>query len=128
MQIKLVALLFVTAVLASFFMASILPYAHALSARTDFSNRHSSASYGNSKICGDHKCASGEQTQWGTKTSAQKTGYGKVGDTSHGVDVMHKIVGSTPAPTTMHGNVKVTEKIAAGENMTNKGNTTKGTK
>lgn len=134
MQIKLVALLFVTAVLTSSFMASILPSANALTARTDFGNRHTSASYGNSKICGDHKCAPGEQTEWGMKVSAAQRGgsenlkqlrnYAEM----HGEDVMHKIAGSTTAPNTMHGTVKMSDKMSVGGNMTDKGNVTKGTK
>jgi hypothetical protein len=129
MKMKLFAILFVTAVLVSSFVASVLPSANALTQRTDFSNRHTSASYGNSRICGDHICKSGEQTQWMMKvSSSQKVGFGKVGNLSQGVDVMHKIAGTTPSPSTMHGNIKLTEKSSMGVNMTDKGNATKSTK
>ncbi len=117
MQLKLITLLFVIAVLASSFMASILPSANALTARTDFGDRHTSASYGNSRICGDHKCAPGEQTQWGMKVSAaQRGGTENLKQLRnhaelHGEDVMHKIAGSTPAPTTSHGNVKMSDSM-----------------
>ena len=134
MQTKLLTLLFVTAVLISSFAASVLPYANALTARTDFSNRHTSASYGNSHICGDHKCAPGEQSQWGMRISAAQRGgtdnlkqlraYAEL----HGEDIMHKITGSTTAPNAMHGNIQMTEKITISGNMTDKGNTTKSTK
>ena len=129
MQMKIFTLLFITAILVSSFVASSLPSANALTARTDFTNRHTSASYGNSHICGDHKCSPGEQTQMMMKISAsQKVGYGKVGGISHGEDVMHNIAGSTPSSTSMHGTVKMTEKMSMGGNMTDKGNSTKGTK
>lgn len=126
---KVFLILFLAVILASSFVVSSLPFASALTARTDFSNRHSSASYGNSKVCGDHICKPGEQTQMMMKlSSSQRTGYGKVGTTTHGEDVIHNIMGSTPAPTTMHGNIKMTEKVLMAANMTDKGNVTKGTK
>ena len=134
MKMKLFTILFITAVLVSSFAASVLPSANAFTQRTDFSNRHSSASYGNSHICGDHKCGSGEQSQMGMKISAAQRGgnenlkqlraYGEM----HGEDVMHKIAGSTTSPSTMHGNIKVTDKLSVGTNMTDKANVTKGTK
>jgi hypothetical protein len=124
MQIKIVALLFVTTVLTSSFMASILPSANALTTRTDFNDRHTSASYGNSKICGDHKCASGEHAQWEMKVSAAQRGglenlkqlrnYAEL----HGEDIMHKIADSTIVSNTMHGMVKTSEKMSIVGNMT----------
>ncbi len=129
MQTKLIALLFVTTVLASSFAASVLPMANALTARTDFSNRQLSASYGNSPICGDHVCTSGEKTTWMNEmASLQRGGTGKIvaGETYQ--DVL-KHIKSTSAPTTMHGNaMKLTEKMNMGSNMTDTGNKTKGTK
>ena len=59
-------------------------------------------------------------------SASQKVGYGKVGNISHGEDIMHKIAGS--GSTTMHGTIKMTEKMSMSGNMTDKGNTTKGTK
>jgi hypothetical protein len=38
--------------------------ASALQVRTVFDNRHTSATFGDSKICGDHICAKGEKTKW----------------------------------------------------------------
>ena len=131
MKMKVYTLLFITTILVSSFVASSLPSVNALTARTDFTNRHTSASYGNSHICGDHKCSPGEQTEWMMKISAsQKVGYGKVGSISHGEGVMHKIAGSgsTGGQTSMHGTIKMTEKMSMGGNMTDKGNSTKGTR
>ena len=129
MQTKLIALLFVITVLASSFAASVLPMANALTARTDFSNRHTTATLGNSKVCGDHICGSGEKTAWANKmASLQRTGIGKIGNGTTYHDVL-KHIQSTSAPTTMHGNVmKLTEKMNVGSNMTDTGNKTKGTK
>lgn len=127
MQVKLVSLLFVTAVLASSFMASILPSANALTARTDFSNRHTSASKGYSDICGDHKCLPGERTQWLNRMSElQRQGVGKIGQGETYQDVLKHLQSTNP--TSGHGNVKITDKMHMGENMTAAGNMTKGTK
>jgi hypothetical protein len=38
--------------------------ASALTVRTVFDNRHTSATFGDSKICGDHVCAKGEKPRW----------------------------------------------------------------
>jgi hypothetical protein len=127
MQIKLLAILFVTTVLMTSFAVSVLPVANALTARTDFGNRHLSASYGNSPICGDHVCAPGEKTSWMNKISElQRVGPGKIvaGETYKDV-LQHLQSAGTP---TVHENVKMTEKMGMGENVTNHGNMTKGTK
>jgi hypothetical protein len=129
MQIKLIALLFVATVLASSFAASVLPMANALTARTDFSNRHTTATLGNSKVCGDHICGPGEKTAWANKmASLQHTGTGKIGNATTYQQVLQHIK-LTSAPTTMHGNaMKLTEKMNMGSNMTDTGNKTKSTK
>ena len=133
-QVKLMTTLFLTVLLTLSFAASVLPTVNALTARTDFTNRHTSASFGNSHICGDHKCAPGEQTQMSMKISAAQRGgsenlkqlrnYAEL----HGETVMNKVAGSTSAPTTMHGNTMLTDKMNMGSNMTDIGNKTKGTK
>ena len=64
----------ISAVLVSSFAVSVLPYANALTQRTDFSNRHTTASWGNSRVCGDHICKSGEQTQLQMKLSSAQRG------------------------------------------------------
>ena len=125
MRPKLLVLLFVTGVLASSFAASVLPAANALTARTDFSNRHLSASYGNSPICGDHICAPGEKTQWLNKIAQlQRVGTGKIGSGATYKDVLNHIQ-LTSTTTSMHGTVKMTEKMSMGANMTGAGNMTK---
>lgn len=106
MQKKLLALLFVTTVLASSFAVSVLPTVNALTQRTDFSNRHLSASYGNSPICGDHICAPGEKTQWLNKISElQRVGTGKIGNGATYIDVLNHI----PSNSTSTSSHKVTE-------------------
>ena len=118
MQTKLLAILFVTAILASSFAASVLPVANALTARTDFSNRHLSASYGNSPICGDHICAPGEKTAWAEKISElQRGGTGKIvsGETYH--DVLKNIQSTSGSPST--------HKIMENEHIPMTGNATK---
>lgn len=116
MKIKLFTILFVTAVLVSSFAASVLPYANALTARTDFSNRHTTASWGNSHICGDHKCKPGEQSQWSMQLSAAQRG---------GNENLKQL----RTYGELHGNIKMSEKMSMGDNkMTDNGNAIKGTK
>lgn len=126
MQTKLIALLFVTTVLTSSFAVSVLPMANALTARTDFSDRHTTATLGNSKVCGDHVCGPGEKTAWANKmASLQRMGTGKIGNGATYKDVLNHI---QLASNTMHGTVKMTEKMSMGANMTGSGNMTKGMK
>lgn len=126
MQTKLIALLFVTTVLASSFAASVLPMANALTARTDFSDRHTTATLGNSNVCGDHVCGPGEKTTWADKmASLQRMGTGKIGNGATYKDVFNHI---QLASNVMHGTVKMTEKMSMGANMTGSGNMTKGMK
>jgi hypothetical protein len=123
---KLLVLLFVTGVLVSSFAATVLPAANALTARTDFSNRHLSASYGNSPICGDHICGPGEKTAWANKIAQlQRVGTGKIGSGATYKDILNNIQLTSNA---MHGTVKMTEKMTMSANMTGSGNMTKGTK
>ena len=104
MNMKLFVIFVISAVLVSSFAASVLPYANALTQRTDFSNRHTTASWGNSRICGDHICKSGEQTELQIKLSASQRGQtGNI--QSHGKGMM---------PT-------LSEKMSIGDNMNDKG-------
>jgi hypothetical protein len=121
MQLKVLTSLFITAVLLSSFTITVMPSANALTVRTDFADRHTSASYGNSKICGDHMCGSGEQTKWMLHVSdSQKVGYGKVQNSHHGEEVMHKIVGSNSTSNALqHEKVKMSGKMTMVGNMTN---------
>lgn len=108
MKMKLFVVLVISAVLVSSFAATVLPSASALTQRTDFSNRHTTASWGNSRICGDHICKSGEQTEMQMKLSASQRGQIVSNTVSHGKGMM---------PTTT-GNMKMTEKMSMNANMT----------
>lgn len=104
--------MFAAAVLLTYTAIMTVPEASALTKSTAY-RYYATASYGNSLVCGDHKCAPGEKTQWLNAMSAsQKVSSGKVGTAPHGEDVMQKIAGSTPAPTTMHGNAKMSGSTA----------------
>ena len=113
MNTKLFVVLVLSAVLVSSFAATVLPSASALTQRTDFSNRHTTASWGNSRICGDHVCKSGEQTEMQMKLSASQRGEVTSNTVSHGKGMM---------PTT--GSMKMSEKMPMNANMTGNDNTT----
>ena len=114
MNTKLFVVLVLSAVLVSSFAATVLPSASALTQRTDFSNRHTTASWGNSRICGDHVCKSGEQTEMQMKLSASQRGVVTSNAVSHGKGMM---------PTTS-GTMKMSEKMSMNANMTGNGNMT----
>ena len=66
--------------------------ASALQVRTVFDNRHTSASFGDSKICGDHICAKGEKTKWTHAIwSLQRPNTGPIPVAQHGEDIMSKL-------------------------------------
>ena len=66
--------------------------ASALQVRTVFDNRHTSASFGDSKICGDHICAKGEKTKWiHAIWSLQRPNSGHIPVAQHGEDIMSKL-------------------------------------
>ena len=66
--------------------------ASALQVRTVFDNRHTSASFGDSKICGDHICAKGEKTKWMHAIwSLQRTNAGPLPVAQHGEDIMSEL-------------------------------------
>lgn len=58
------AVLVVSCILLTSLLMTSLPTASAIVKRTDFSDRHNTASRGLSNICGDHVCAPGEKTMW----------------------------------------------------------------
>ena len=124
MKSKLFALLLVAVVLTSSFAVSVLPTVNALTVRTDFSDRHLSASYGNSPICGDHICGPGEKTQWLTKMAQlQREGVGKISGATNSEDVLKNIISnSTSTQTSVKSNM--TENIHMGDNMTGMDNMT----
>ena len=114
MKMKLFVVLVISAVLVSSFAATVLPSASALTQRTDFSNRHTTASWGNSRICGDHICKSGEYTEMQMKLSASQRGQVSSNPASHAKGMM---------PTTT-GSMKMSEKMSMNANMTSMGNMT----
>jgi hypothetical protein len=118
MSNKIALLLFTATVLLASFAAMSVPQASALTKST-WNDNISTASYGNSVVCGDHKCTSGEHTKWVNAIwQSQKVSYGKIGSAPHGEDVMHELAGSTAAPTTSHGNVKVDDSMKMTGNAT----------
>ena len=104
---KIALMMFAATVLLLSFAVMTVPQASALTKSIEY-RYYSTASYGNSQVCGDHKCTPGEKTQQlNAMYAAQKVSYGKVGNAPHGEDVMTKIALSAPAPTTtMHGTTK----------------------
>jgi len=115
MSNKMALMMFAATVLLASAAIMTVPQAGALIQSTVMKNI-STASYGNSVVCGDHKCAPGEHTQWvNSLWQSQKVSYGKVGNAQYGEEVMAKLAKSTPAPATMHGK-------AMSGNMTMSGN------
>ena len=69
----------------------------ALEPRTVFDDMHRSASFGNSPICGDHKCSPGERSQWFHATwGSQRLNSGKIPSAQHGEDIMSQLAKSSP--------------------------------
>jgi len=103
MSNKLAFLIFsVTVLLVSSAIVAI-PQANALTKGNTMKNI-STASYGNSMVCGDHKCAPGEHTKWYNAIwQSQKENSGKIGTTYHGDDVMDKLAKSNATSNAMPG-------------------------
>ena len=108
MSNKIALLIFAATVLLTSTAIMTIPQASALEPSRVATHYYiSTASYGNSVVCGDHKCAPGEHTQWiNAVDQSQRIGAGKVPTATHGEDVMAKLATTTPPPTTMHGNTK----------------------
>ena len=108
MSNKIALLMFTATVLLTSTAIMTIPQASALEpSRVATYYYISTASYGNSVVCGDHKCSPGEHTQWiNAVWQSQKIGAGKVPTATHGEDVMSTLATTTPTPTTMHGNSK----------------------
>ena len=81
MSNKIALMLFTASVLMTTLLAVNIPQASALIQR-DFSiydDSHTTASYGSSKICGNHICSYGEHAKWSIAMSmAQRGEIGKV--------------------------------------------------
>lgn len=103
---KIALLLFTTSVLLTSFAAMSVPQASALTKST-WNDNISTASYGNTVVCGDHKCAPGEHTKWiNAIWQSQKVSYGKVANAPHGEDVMQALAGAASSNMTSHGSYK----------------------
>ena len=87
--------MFAVAVLLVSSSVVVLPQASALTQGNTMKNI-STASYGNSLVCGDHKCKPGEHSAWyNALWQSQRTKSGKVIPDTHGEDVMDKMAGPT---------------------------------
>ena len=92
MKVKLQAFLFLI-LLSMFFTNSVLQTVDGLTKRTDFSNRHSTASSGYSSVCGDHLCNPEERYDGlHKKTSLQNGSQVKVNSPNSGI-IWHNICG-----------------------------------
>ena len=77
---------------------AITPEAHALTARTDFRNSHTTASLDASKVCGNHVCAPGESSKWFHAVSiSQYDRSDKAKGGYFGQVIMHQLVVNTLA-------------------------------
>lgn len=83
--------------------------ASALEVRTDFKNRHESATFGNSRVCGDHLCGLGEKPQWTHATwGSQHLSAPKLPVAPLGEDIMSELAKSSAG--SMQENKKVSHK------------------
>ncbi|HEX5457688.1 MAG TPA: hypothetical protein VFX64_04800 [Candidatus Nitrosotalea sp.] len=66
--------------------------ASALQVRTVFDNGYTSATFSDSKICGDHICAKDEKTKWThAMWSLQRPNTGPISVAQHGEDILSKL-------------------------------------
>ena len=85
--------------------------ASALEVRTVFDNRHSSASFGDSRVCGDHLCKLGEKPQWTHATwGSQRLNASKLPVASHGEDIMTELAKASATTGSMEGTDIVSHK------------------
>lgn len=87
--------MFAVAVLLVSTAAMTLPQASALEKGNTMKNI-STASFGNSLVCGDHKCKPGEHSAWyNALWQSQRTKSGKVTADTHGEDVMDSLASTS---------------------------------
>ena len=95
MSNKIALLMFTVAVLLVSTAVMTLPQASALQQGNTMKNI-STASFGNSLVCGDHKCKPGEHSAWyNALWQSQRTKDGKVTADTHGEDVMDGLAGKS---------------------------------
>ena len=85
--------------------------ASALEVRTVFDNRHSSASFGDSRVCGDHICKLGEKPQWTHATwGLQRLSSNKLPIAQHGEDIMAELAKASSTVNSIQENKKISHK------------------
>ena len=95
MSNKIALLMFAVAVLLVSSTLVVIPQASALTKGNTMKNI-STASFGNSLVCGDHKCKPGEHTAWyNALWQSQRAKSGKVLPDTNGDAVMDKLAGPT---------------------------------
>lgn len=84
---------------------------NALEPRTDFKNRHETATFGNSRVCGDHLCGLGEKPQWTHATwGSQRLSASKLPVASHGEDIMAELAKASATAGSMQGTKTLSHK------------------
>lgn len=93
MSNKIALLMFAVAVLLVSSTVVVMPQASALTKGNTMKNI-STASYGNSLVCGDHKCKPGEHNAWyNALWQSQRAKSGKIIPDTNGDAVMDKLAG-----------------------------------
>jgi hypothetical protein len=109
----LIQKILVFSILLALTVSLIIPsqLASALEVRTVFDNRHSSASFGDSRVCGDHLCGLGEKPQWTHATwGSQHLSSSKLPVAQHGEDIMSQLAKASAAAVSMQGSKKTSYK------------------
>jgi len=91
-------ILIFTVMLSLVLSVTIIPsqQASALEVRTDFYDRHTTASHGDSRICGDHFCAAGEKPKWMQAIwGSQHPNSKKIPIAQHGEDIMSQLAAAS---------------------------------
>ncbi len=110
MSNRIALLAFTASVLFVSYAVMYVPQVSALVPST-FDDSHVTARFESEhKVCGSHLCTPGERTVWEKAVwDHQGKSQGKItSPIQHGEDVMKKMAGSTPNPTTAHGSEKPT--------------------
>ncbi len=102
MSTKIALLLFTTAVIVTSFAVVAIPPASALT-RNTFDDSHTTARFGNSKVCGDHLCAPGEHAKWvqmlNDAQRANQVGHSK--SAQHGEEVLQQLAAGNMTSSSM---------------------------
>ena len=87
---------------------AIIPFLQDSAFAKAFDRSHVTGRHDRAMICGGHYCTPSEYNDWRNgMIESQRVSQGKIANPQeHGEDVMHKMAGSTPGATTMHGNTK----------------------